>query len=71
MNGRVKRSMSSNSPGRVTAGYPAAAVGAARTAIAAGPDAATGSVRVKVLPFPATEETVTAVSYTHLTLPTN
>ncbi len=57
VNDRVKRSMSSNSVGRGT--YPAAAVGEARTASAAGPDAITGSESRKVVPAPGVETTFT------------
>ena len=43
--------------------YPAAAVGEARTASAAGPDAITGSERVKVVPAPGVEATFTVPAW--------
>ena len=63
VNGRVKRSMSSNSPGRAKEGYPAAAVGEARTASAAGPDAITGSETRKVVPAPGVDATFTVPAW--------
>jgi hypothetical protein len=59
----VNRSMNWNSPGRATGSYPAAAAGLARTASAAGPDAITGSERVKVVPWPGTDSTFTSPAW--------